>query len=107
MHLREWDEALVLDEWRELLRWCWSHVLVGVESAKCNHFSQTLDREHRHWRLLNWQEVLVVLGVLVVSGGFLLLVVLELLWHWRKSHALWKVGQWVDEISLLRVRVVE
>jgi len=36
-----------------------------------------------------------------------LLVSLDSLWHWWQGHSLWKVGEWVDELSFLMVGVVE
>ena len=35
------------------------------------------------------------------------MVLLHLLWHWGKSHALWKIGEWVDELSSLVLGMVE
>lgn len=43
-----------------------------------------------------WRTVVVILVIIVLSS----IVVLHLLWHWRKSHTLWEVRKWVNELSL-------
>jgi hypothetical protein len=45
--------------------------------------------------------------VVAISSLSSLVVVLHLLWHWRKSDTLWKVWKWIDELSSLLLSVVE
>lgn len=110
-----WDEALLVaelagkrlrsSEWH----WLWTQILVWVESAKSNDVSKAGELDH--W--LRWH--LVVMGMshvwltievmsLILSAGF---EVLDLLWHWWKSHSFWKIWKWVNQSSLLLVVVIE
>lgn len=92
--------------------WHWTHVFVWVESSgseSTRKGSQISNRSDLNDRILVliiivlWRAVVVILVVIVVlSSG----VVLHLLWHWRKSHALREVWEWVDELSLF-VLIVE
>ena len=50
---------------------------------------------------------LEVLVSIIVAISALVVVVLHLLWHWRKGDALWKIWKWVDELSSLLLGVVE
>ena len=50
---------------------------------------------------------LEVLVSIIVAISALVVVVLHLLWHWRKGDALWKIWEWVDELSSLLLGVVE
>jgi hypothetical protein len=49
---------------------------------------------------------ILVTSVVVASVG-LVLVLLHLLWHWRKIDALWEIWEWVNEHSPLFLRMVE
>jgi hypothetical protein len=44
---------------------------------------------------------------LVISRGFLLLVVFEFFGHWRKSDTFWEVRKWVDQFSFFSLTVEE
>jgi hypothetical protein len=43
----------------------------------------------------------------VVASVSLVLVLLHLLWHWRKSDTLWKIWEWVNELSSLLLGMIE
>ena len=90
-----------------------AHVLVGVEAAKCHNIRQTRNLDDRSLvlhRLVLHGEVLgsaLVVSLLEEAGLLLCLVVLEFLWHGRKSHSVRQVGQGVDELSPLGFTVEE
>jgi hypothetical protein len=50
---------------------------------------------------------LEVLVSIIVAISALVVVVLHLLWHWRKGDALWEIWEWVDELSSLLFSMVE
>jgi len=90
-----------------------SEVLVGVEATQSHDVGQIRDADHGHgvlhgvvelWAL---RRVLLLGSVVRVSCCFLLLVVFEFFRHWWQRDALWQVGQWVDQLSLFLVGVVE
>lgn len=56
---------------------------------------------HWHWLAILVVESSLVLDLLVLS------VLLQLLWHWWKSHTLWKVWKWIDQSSFLAIVVEE
>lgn len=56
--------------------------------------------------LLSSSSLKVLVSVIVTISA-LVVVVLHLLWHWRKGDALWEVWEWVDELSSLFLGVVE
>ena len=110
-----WWEVVVLTL---VAHWHWrgSHVLIWVESTKatrkCSQLSEVGDLDHRG--LLLWElsillssSTIKVLVSIIVSISALVVVVLHLLWHWRKSNTLWKVWKWVDELSSFLLSVVE
>ena len=113
-----WWEVVVLTlvaHWH----WCSScHILVWVEATeatrKCSQFSEIGDLNHGGLLLLElrvwWRSsslVVLVSVVVATSATLVVLVVLHLLWHWRKGNTLWKIWKWVDELSSLLLRVVE
>jgi hypothetical protein len=90
--------------------WHWTHVFVWVESSESTRKgSQISNRSDLNDRILVlimvelWRTVVVILVIIVLSS----IVVLHLLWHWRKSHTLREVWERVDELSLLLIIVVE
>lgn len=52
-------------------------------------------------------STLKVLVSVIVSISALVVVVLHLLWHWRKSNTFWKIWEWVDELSSFLLSMVE
>ena len=50
---------------------------------------------------------LEVLVSIIVAISALVVVVLHLLWHWRKGDTLWEIWEWVDELSSLLLSMVE
>lgn len=106
--------------WHHLLRseghWEWLlEVLVRIEitsesSRKGSEIMKTGDLNHRrwlewHWLLRVWIKLVAIASV--VSSVVTVFVVLQFLWHWRKSHALWKIRKRVNEASALLFVVVE
>jgi hypothetical protein len=94
--------------------WHWLEVLVWVEAAEASgegsELGQIGDLDHGGllWVELGvWWSVVVELGIPVVVASALVVVVLHLLWHWWKSHTLWQVWKWVDQLSPLLLGVVE
>lgn len=43
-------------------------------------------------------RTIIVLIIIIIFSS--VVVMLHLLWHWRKSHTLWEVRKWVNELSL-------
>ena len=50
---------------------------------------------------------LEVLVSIIVAISSLIVVVLHLLWHWWKSHTLWQIWEWVNELSSFLFGVIE
>lgn len=96
--------------------WHWGQILVWVEGPKASRESSQIsevgDLDHTGglWCRELWlwwgASTLEVAGSVVVIASSLV-VVLHLLWHWRKSHALWEIGEWVNELSSLFLSMVE
>lgn len=111
----EWWVVVVLTL---VAHWHWSgHVLVGVEATEATESSQlseVVDLDHGWLRLLELLvlrsticiKVLASVVVAIVSSS-LVVVVLHLLRHWRKSHTFWEVWKWIDELSSLLLGMIE
>lgn len=99
--------------------WSWgSHVFVWVESTKTtrksSQISKRSDLNHlvllEIWVKLRWRDVgtaLVVIFVITVVTSLVVMMVLHLLWHWRKSDTFWEIWEWVNELSSLFFTVEE
>jgi hypothetical protein len=106
--------------------WSWAQVLVWVESTEGGHLSEAGDLDQGWWLVVQWAElewgdgravaieivvlltapVLVVVSIVVVLV-LGLVVISDLLWHWWQSDTLWKIWEWVDQISLLSIVMEE
>ena len=123
--LVEWHrlslELLVNHMWWELVvlalvaHWHWLQVLVWVEATEAagegSQLGQIRDLDHGGLLPVElgvwWRVGLEVVASVVVPTSALVVVVLHLLWHWRKSDALWEIWEWVDQLSPLFLGMVE
>jgi hypothetical protein len=94
--------------------WHWLKILVWVEpteaSGESSELGQIRDLDHGSLLLVElgvWWRSGVELSISLVVASTLLVVMLHLLWHWGKSHTLWEVWKWVDQLSSLLLGVVE
>ena len=107
-----WWELVVL---ALVAHWHWLQVLVWVEATEAagegSQLGQIRDLDHGGLLPVElgvwWRVGLEVVASVVVPTSALVVVVLHLLWHWRKSDALWEIWEWVDQLSPLFLGMVE
>lgn len=109
-----WHVTESVHVWVET-HWDRSHVFVWVETTettrKSSQISNRGDLDHLIlvvvWIELGWRNIASVVVLVIAVVSLLTVMALHLLWHWRESHAFWKVWKWVDQLSLICIAVIE